>query len=304
MKKDIVIIGSGPAGMSAAIYSIRAGFDTLVIDRNGMGGGQVLNTYEVDNYPGLPLISGFDLGMKMEEHARNLGIEIYACEVEGIEEGGTYKKIKTNDGEIEAKAVIIATGANHAKLNVKGENELSGMGVSYCATCDGAFFKGKTVAVIGGGDVAVEDAIFLARGCEKVYLVHRRDKLRAARSLQDRLFALPNVEIVWDSVVNEIQGEEQVKALLLKNVKTQEETKLSVNGVFVAVGMIPNNELVKELLKLDEKGYIVADESCMTSVSGIAVAGDIRTKKLRQIVTAVADGANAVTSIEQYLMSV
>lgn len=304
MKKDIVIIGSGPAGMSAAIYSIRAGFDTVLIDRNGMGGGQVLNTYEVDNYPGFSGISGFDLGMKIEEHAKKLGIEIRACEVKSIENHVTHKIISTTNGEIEAKAVIIATGANHAKLNVKGENELSGMGVSYCATCDGAFFKGKTVAVIGGGDVAVEDAIFLARGCEKVYLVHRRNKLRAAKSLQERVFALPNVEIIWDSVVKEIEGEEQVEAILLRNVQTQEEKKLTIDGVFVAVGMIPNNELVKDLLELDEKGYVIADESCMTSVEGIAAAGDIRTKKLRQIITAAADGANAVATIEQYLMSV
>lgn len=301
MRKDIVIIGSGPAGLSAGIYAVRAGFDTLLIERNGMGGGQVLNTYEVDNYPGLPGISGFELGMKLQEHAGKLGLTIEAADVEKIEDFGEYKKITTSDGEIETKAVVAATGANHAKLNVKGENELSGMGVSYCATCDGAFFKNRVVAVVGGGDVAVEDAIFLARSCEKVYLIHRRDELRAAKSLQEQLFALENVEVLWDTVVTEISGEDQVEALLIQNVKTQEIKTLSVAGVFVAVGMVPNNELFKGLLTLDAKGYIVADETCKTSVDGIVAAGDIRTKQLRQIVTAVADGANAITSLEKYL---
>lgn len=300
MKKDIVIIGSGPAGMSAAIYGMRAGFDTLLLDRNGIGGGQVLNTYEVDNYPGLPGINGFDLGTKMQEHAQKLGLEIEAAEVIQIEDCKTHKLIKTTDGTIETKAIVVATGAEHAKLNVKGENELSGMGVSYCATCDGAFFKNQVVAVVGGGDVAVEDAIFLARACEKVYLIHRRDELRAAKSLQNALFALENVEVVWDSVVKEIAGYENVESLIIENTKTGMTKELPVAGVFVAVGMLPNNELFKELLELDEKGYIVADETCQTSVEGIVAAGDIRTKQLRQIVTAVADGANAITTLEKY----
>ncbi|MBR1693620.1 MAG: thioredoxin-disulfide reductase [Lachnospiraceae bacterium] len=302
MKKDIVIIGGGPAGLSAAIYSARAGFDTLLIERNGMGGGQVLNTYEVDNYPGLPGISGFELGNKMEEHAKKLGVQFAACEVEAVEDLGKVKKLTTSDGEIEAKGIVIATGAQHAKLNVKGENELSGMGVSYCATCDGAFFKNRTVAVVGGGDVAVEDAIFLARGCEKVYLIHRRDQLRAAKSLQNALSALPNVEMCWDSVVTEIEGQDQVEGVRLRNVKTQEEKSLPVDGVFVAVGMLPDSNAFRDLVELDEKGYIVADETCRTSVPGIVAAGDIRTKQLRQIITAAADGANAVTTLENYFL--
>ena len=175
MKKDVVIIGSGPAGISAGIYAVRAGFDTLIIERTGMGGGQVLNTYEVDNYPGLPGINGFDLGMKMQQHIDGLGLKVMACDVEKVENLTEVKKLYTSQGEIETKALVIATGATHTKLNVKGENELAGMGVSYCATCDGAFFQKRTVAVVGGGDVAVEDAIFLSGICEKVYLIHRRD---------------------------------------------------------------------------------------------------------------------------------
>lgn len=301
MKKDIVIIGSGPAGISAGIYAVRAGFDTLIIERTGMGGGQVLNTYEVDNYPGLPGINGFDLGMKMQEHVDGLGLEVKTWDVERVENAGEVKKIYTSEGEIETRALVIATGATHVKLNVKGENELAGRGVSYCATCDGAFFKNRTVAVIGGGDVAVEDAIFLAGICEKVYLVHRRDELRAAKSLQNKLFAKENVEIIWDSVVKSIEGNGKVERLQLENTKKKENGSISVSGVFVAIGMKPETEIFKDLVDMDEGGYIRADENCETNVSGIVVAGDVRTKRLRQIVTAVADGANAIYSLEKYL---
>lgn len=301
MKKDIVIIGSGPAGITAGIYGIRAGFDTLIIERTGMGGGQVLSTYEVDNYPALPGINGFDLGMKMQEHAEQLGLEMRTCDVLQVENSGDVKKIVTSDGEIEAKALVIASGATHAKLNVKGEAELAGRGVSYCATCDGAFFKNKTAAVIGGGDAAVEDAVFLSEICEKVYLVHRRDKLRAAKSLQDKLFAKDNVEILWDSVVSRIEGTGKVEALLLQNVGNHETRRIDVSGVFVAIGMKPETERFKELVEMDENGYIKADETCETNVPGIVAAGDVRTKRLRQIVTAVADGANAISSLERYL---
>lgn len=301
MQKDVVIIGSGPAGVSAGIYAVRAGFDTLIIERTGMGGGQVLSTYEVDNYPGLPGINGFDLGMKMQEHVDGLGLEIKACDVEQVENAGEWKKIYTSQGEIETKALVIATGATHAKLNVKGENELAGKGVSYCATCDGAFFRNCTVAVIGGGDVAVEDAIFLAGMCEKVYLIHRRSELRAAKSLQDKLMARDNVEIIWDTVVNSIEGNEKVEALQLQSTKTQERKEVAVSGVFVAIGMKPETEVFQGLVDMDKNGYIKADESCETNVPGIVVAGDVRTKKLRQIVTAVADGANAIYSLEKYL---
>ena len=235
---DVVIIGSGPAGLSASIYAKRAGLKALTIEQSPMSGGQVLNTYEVDNYPGLPEINGFDIGMKFREHADKLGCEFKNTAVLSIQRNGEEALLKaasiekeenagfiieTEEESIEAKTIVVATGASHAKLCIFGEEELSGMGVSYCATCDGAFFRGRTTAVIGGGDVAVEDAIFLARDCEKVYLIHRRDELRAAKILQEEAMALPNIEIIWDTVAEKIIGEDQVEALLLKNVKTKEK---------------------------------------------------------------------------------
>jgi thioredoxin reductase (NADPH) len=214
---ELIIIGSGPAGLAAAIYAQRARLSTLVLEKEYISGGQVVNTYEVDNYPGLPGISGYELGMKFREHADGLGAEFVTAEVKEILDEGAVKKIVTDKKTYEADAVILAMGATHRELGVPGEKDLAGMGVSYCATCDGAFFKGRTVAVVGGGDVAVEDAIFLARGCEKVYLIHRRDELRAAKSLQEKLFACENIEIVWDSVVKEINGEDHVESIRLEN---------------------------------------------------------------------------------------
>lgn len=299
--RDVIIIGSGPAGMGAAVYGKRAGLDTLVIERNGMSGGQVINTYEVDNYLGLAGISGFDMAMNFRAHADKMGADFVTGEVSGIEKKEDGFLVHTEKETYETKTVLIATGASHNKLGVPGEEELSGMGVSYCATCDGAFFRGKTTVVVGGGDVAVEDAIFLARGCEKVYLVHRREGLRAAKVLQEALFALPNVEILWNSVVEEIQGKDMVEAVALKNVKTGEVTALTVQGVFIAVGIHPNTEAFAGLAAQDSKGYIVAGEDCSTSVPGVFVAGDGRTKPLRQVITAVADGANAITGIQKYL---
>ncbi|MBQ8199635.1 MAG: thioredoxin-disulfide reductase [Lachnospiraceae bacterium] len=299
---DVVIIGSGPAGMAAGIYAKRAGLAVVILEKTGISGGQVLSTYEVDNYPGLPMSNGFDLSEKFREHAEHLGVEIKAAAVERIEDRGETKLLYTEDETYETRTVILATGAEHAKLGVPGEEELTGMGVSYCATCDGAFFRGRTVAVIGGGDVAVEDAIFLARGCEKVYLIHRREELRAAKILQDALMKLPNVEILWNCELKEIQGEDQVENLLIYNNKTQQTNPLAVSGVFIAVGNVPNTDLVKGLVDMDEKGYIIADETCATSVPGIFAAGDVRTKQLRQIITAAADGANAVTSVEQFML--
>ncbi len=301
---DIVIIGSGPAGMAAGIYAKRAGLSSIILEKTGICGGQVLSTYEVDNYPGLPDKSGFELSEEFRMHAEKLGVEVKAATVEKMEDRGATKLVITDEGEFVTKTVIIATGADHAHLGIPGEEELAGMGVSYCATCDGAFFRGRTVAVVGGGDVAVEDAIFLARGCEKVYLIHRRDELRAAKILQEALKKLPNVEILWDTEVKEIRGEDQVEELLIYNKKTEETKSISVSGVFMAVGTIPNTAIVKDFVDMDEKGYIIADERCATSVCGIYAAGDVRTKQLRQIITAASDGANAVTSIEQYLLTV
>ena len=297
---DTVIIGSGPAGLAAAIYAERAELNAIVIEKNVVSGGQVLTTYEVDNYPGVQGIGGYDLGMKFREHADSLGAEFVEDEVVRVETDGAVKKVVCTGNTYETKTVIIATGASHRKLGVPGEEELAGMGVSYCATCDGAFFRGKTTAVIGGGDVAIEDAIFLARLCKKVYVVHRRDELRGAKSLQKKLFSLDNVEMVWDSVAQRIEGENKVERLVVSNVKKGEKRELELQGVFVAVGISPNSEVFQGTVEM-ENGYIKAGEDCATSCPGIFAAGDVRTKNLRQIVTAVADGANAVTGVERYL---
>lgn len=298
---DLAIIGAGPAGLSAGIYGKRAGLDTVIIDETGVGGGQVLTTYEVDNYPGLPGISGFDLGMKFKEHADKAGVEFIEATVEGLSVTDTVKKIITTEGMVEAKTVIIATGAMHNELNIPGEEELAGMGVSYCATCDGAFFKNKVTAVIGGGDVALEDAIFLARGCTKVYLIHRRDEFRGAKQLQDAVKATANIEIIYNTIPVEIVGDGQVEGLRIKNVLSDESRELELDGVFVAVGTHPTTEYVKGIVDMDEVGYIIADETGVTNVPGVFAAGDARKKQLRQIITAAADGANCVTSVSAYL---
>lgn len=299
---DLIIIGSGPAGLSAAVYGKRAGLSTLVLEKQPMSGGQVLNTYEVDNYLGMPGINGFDMGIQFREHADRLGAEFEEADVTGIEADGGRRIVKTSRREFEARAVIIATGADHRKLGAEGEERLAGRGISYCATCDGAFFRGKTVAVVGGGDVAVEDAIFLARGCKKVYVVHRRDELRAAKILQDQLFALSNVEMVWNSTVNEILGQEQVSGISIHDKEEGTDRILQVDGIFIAVGIAPNTGAFTDMVEVDQGGYLKAGEDCATSVPGVFAAGDVRTKKLRQIVTAVADGANAVTSVQEYFL--
>lgn len=292
---DLIIIGSGPAGLSAAVYGMRAGLKLLVVEKNPMSGGQVLNTYEVDNYLGMPGFNGFDMGVKFREHADRLGAPFMEAEVTGITDG-EIKTIHTTGGDLRARALILATGARHARLEVPGEAELSGMGVSYCATCDGAFFRGRTVAVVGGGDVALEDAAYLTRFCEKVYLIHRRDEFRGAHILQERLRALPGVEILYSHVVKEIQGQDEVTGVLLEDLKSGVRRVLPVDGVFVAVGIRPETKLLEGLAVCDPAGYVAAGEDCATNVPGIYVAGDARKKLLRQVVTAVADGANAVTA--------
>lgn len=298
---DLVIIGSGPAGLSAAVYGKRAGLNLVVLEKNPMSGGQVLTTYEVDNYLGLPGINGFDMGMKFREHAEHMGVEFKETEVDAITDNGESKTIHTTQGDIETRALILATGADHAHLGIPGEEELTGMGVSYCATCDGAFFRGKTVAVVGGGDVALEDAIYLARFCEKVYVIHRRDSFRGARILQEELKSLPNVEILYSHVAKAIVGEDHVENLTIADVKSGEEKQLPVSGVFIAVGIHPNTSRFGELVSCDDAGYIKAGEDGVTDAEGIFVAGDARKKPLRQIVTAVSDGANAVTSAVAYI---
>lgn len=299
---DLAILGAGPAGICAAIYATRAKLNTIWLDKKFVQGGQIVDTYEVDNYPGLPGITGLDLGEAMAGHAKKLGMKPQREPVRSIEAEQGIKVIRTKKNEYRARAVIIACGATHRHLGIPGEEELSGMGVSYCATCDAAFFQDRTVVVVGGGNVAVEDAILLSRTCKKVYLVHRRDELRAEKILQESLFACKNVELIWDSIPLSIEGTDKVEALKIQNKKTQEESFIETDGVFIAVGIVPGTEKFKDLVKLDEAGYIVAGEDGITSEPGIFAAGDIRTKNLRQVVTAVADGANAVASVQRYLL--
>ena len=269
---DMLIIGSGPAGMGAAIYGVRAGLSLAVLDRSPISGGQVLTTYEVDNYLGLPQISGGEISQKFREHADSLGVNFVTANVTSIEDKKDCKIVHTEEGDYEAKTLLLATGATHAMLGVKGEMQLAGMGVSYCATCDGAF--------------------------------HRRDSLRAADSLQKKLMSMENVEILWNCEVKEIQGEDMVEKILVYHNQDDSQSEIEVNGVFIAVGIHPNTELYQGLVEMDEQGYVLADESCKTTVDGIYAAGDIRKKALRQIITAVADGANAVTSAQNYLNKV
>lgn len=298
--KDIVIIGSGPAGLSAAVYAKRATLDEVVVEKEMISGGQIIVTDRIDNYLGDYGVNGYDLSVKFREHADKLDVPFMEGNITSIEDKGDYKQVILENGNIvNAKAVVIATGATHKKLNVSGEDSLSGAGVSYCATCDGAFFKGKTVAVVGGGDVALGDALYLSNICDKVYLIHRRDGLRGAKVLQERVFAKDNIEFMPFYEVDEICGENSVEELILHDNRTNEKSKLSVSGIFIAVGMKPQSELVKNLVKLDDAGYICAGEDCRTSVKGIYAAGDVRTKSLRQIVTAVADGAVAISSVEE-----
>ena len=299
---DLAILGAGPAGICAAIYATRAKLNTIWLDKKFVQGGQIVDTYEVDNYPGLPGITGLDLGEAMAGHAKKLGMKPQREPVRSIEAEQGIKVIRTKKNEYRARAVIIACGATHRHLGIPGEEELSGMGVSYCATYDAAFFQDRTVVVVGGGNVAVEDAILLSRTCKKVYLVHRRDELRAEKILQESFFACKNVEIIWDSIPLSIEGTDKVEALKIQNKKTQEESFIETDGVFIAVGIVPGTEKFKDLVKLDEAGYIVAGEDGITSEPGIFAAGDIRTKNLRQVVTAVADGANAVASVQRYLL--
>lgn len=302
---DLIIIGAGPAGLSAAIYAVRAGLNALVLDKSAISGGQVLNTWEVDNYPALPGISGAELAEKMRAHADRLGGVFENACVNRVSLTGEIKRLETDRGSYECRSVILAMGAVHAKLGIPGEDVLTGAGVSYCATCDGAFFRNKTVAVVGGGDVAAEDALLLSQICKKVYLIHRRDSLRAAGSLQERLKKADNIEILWNTVTKEIRGETRVSGLLLEET-SGEQKELEVQGVFIAVGIRPQTEILKEEAKntaglFDDNGYLAAGEDGKTMLPGVFAAGDIRKKELRQILTAAADGANCVASVCRYL---
>lgn len=298
---DLIIIGAGPAGIAAGIYASRAQLSFVLLEKS-FAGGQIVNTYEIENYPGIKSTSGFELSTMFREHAEELGVEFKSEEVQEILLDSTLKKVITNSETYEARTVILATGASWRKLGSEGEDKFSGLGVSYCATCDGAFYRQKVTAVVGGGDVAVEDAIYLARLCKKVYLIHRRGELRAVKVLQEHLFKIDNIEILWHHEVDEIVGDQSVSQLQVHNNKTQEARTLDVDGVFVAVGSTPNSQLVASQVELDQKGWIKTNEDCETSVPGVFAAGDLRVKSLRQVLTAASDGAISVFAAEHYMM--
>ena len=294
---DIIIVGSGPAGMSAAVYGKRAGLSVLVIEKVYYGTGQVAESSHVDNYLGIPGINGYELGEKFRSHAEGLGVEFKDGEVIRFEKADDRWYVHLKNGEtLESKTVVYAAGAAHRHLGVPGEEELSGKGVSYCATCDGAFFKGKDVAVVGGGNTAMDDAIYLSDICNKVYLVHRRDVFRGDATTLMKLEETENIELVVPAKVQEVKGEQVVTALQLEDGRS-----LEVSGVFVAVGMQPATSMLQGIVLMDDNGYIIADETGRTSAAGFFAAGDVRTKELRQIITAVSDGANAATSAERYI---
>lgn len=298
---DLAIIGAGPAGLSAAIYGARARLSTVVIEKM-YPGGQAAITDVIENYPGFTEgISGSELAEAMKKQAEKFGAEFLNGEVQKIERQGEKFVLHLKKETVEAKAVILAMGALARKLGVKGEKEFTGRGVSYCATCDGAFYMDRKVMVVGGGDTAIEDALFLTHFASRVIVVHRRNELRATKILQERAFNNEKIEFIWDSVVEEIKGTDAVQEVVVKNVKTGEIKSVPVDGVFIAIGWDPNTAVVRDLVKLNEKGYIITDENMETGVPGLFAAGDVREKSLRQVVTAVADGAIAAVSAEKYL---
>ncbi|MDP8220068.1 MAG: thioredoxin-disulfide reductase [Candidatus Stygibacter frigidus] len=300
-KYDIAIIGSGPAGLSAAIYAARGGLKPIVFER-GVFGGQITVTQEVENYPGFhKTLTGSELMEEMRKHADKFGAEICEEEVKGIGMQGLCKIVETNKKIYHAKTLIIATGAHPRKLNVPGEDKFSGKGVSYCATCDGFFYKDKIVAVVGGGDSAVEEAMFLTRFAKKVYVIHRRDELRAVQIIQDRAFANPKIEFIWNSEIQEIFGRDFVESITIFNKSENKHRDIKVDGIFAYVGILPNNELIESRVALDEQGFALVDESMHTNIPGIYAAGDIVSKKLRQVITAASDGATAAWSAEKWI---
>lgn len=292
MLYDILILGGGPAGLTAALYAKRAGVSVLVLEKT-IYGGQVINTPTVENYPGIPTITGVDLAMALHDQVTGLGVEVRLEEPVSYRLDTDPKVVTTARGSYEAKTVILANGVKRRRLGCPGEERLAGRGVSYCATCDGAFFAGKVTAIVGGGNTALEDALFLSNHCSAVHLIHRRDSFRGSAILAQAVQKRENIVLHYDTVVEEIRGEDKVSGLALKNVKTGEETSLPVDGVFVAVGLMPDNGPFAGQVELDEAGYIKAGEDCRTSQPGVYAAGDTRTKAVRQIVTAAADGAVA-----------
>ena len=297
---DTIIIGAGPAGMTAALYAARSNLKVALIE-GGLPGGQMNNTSDIENYPGYANISGPELAEKMFEPLENLGVEHLYGFVEKIEDHGDIKKVITDDEEFETRTVIVATGSKHRLLEVPGEEELNSRGVSYCAVCDGAFFRDQDLLVVGGGDSAVEEAIFLTQFAKSVTIVHRRDELRAQKVLQDRAFANEKINFIWDSVVKEIKGENRVESVVIENVKTNQVTEHAFGGVFIYVGLDPVSDFTKDLQIQDESGWIVTDDHMKTSVAGVFAVGDVRQKDLRQVTTAVGDGAIAGQEAYKYI---
>jgi thioredoxin reductase (NADPH) len=298
---DIIIVGGGPAGLTAGIYAGRARLKTLLLERL-IHGGQVMTTDLVENYPGFPQgISGFELSDRMRQQAERFGLEFRTADVLGLKPGSPSHQVILEDGTLKAGAVILACGARHKRLGVPGEHEFTGKGVSFCATCDGALFRDQDIAMVGGGDNALTEALFLARFARKIHVIHRRHEFRAAKYLQERVFQLDRAQIHWDTVVAEIKGAQAVEALELMNVHSGERSTLPVAGVFITIGMVPNTAWLKNLLPLDEEGFIFTDVNMATDIPGIFAAGDVRSKLLRQIATAVGDGAIAVVAAENYL---
>ena len=298
---DTVIIGGGPAGYSAALYCTRAGLSTVIVEKMTPG-GQMATTTQIDNYPGFDEgVDGFELGDRMRKGAERFGAKTHYADVTGVSLTENPKMIATTNGDLYAKTVIIATGAAPRELGIADEQRFRGKGVGYCATCDGMFFRGKTVAVNGGGNTAVEDAMFLSKLCEKVYLIHRRDALRASRAEVQALEKAPNVEFLWNKVVTGLEGADKLEKIVLQDTVTKDTTTLDAQGLFVAIGRVPSTELFKDVLKTDAFGYIEADETTRTSIPGVFAVGDVRTKPLRQVVTAVSDGAVASKYVEEFL---
>lgn len=298
---DVIIAGAGPAGMTAAVYASRANLDTVLMER-GVPGGQMADTEDIENYPGIDHILGMELSNKMFEHAKKFGAQYVYGDIQEVIDHGDYKEVITGDKTYKAKALIIATGAEYKKLGIKGEEELTGRGVSYCAVCDGAFFKDKEIVVVGGGDSAVEEGVYLTRFAKKVTIIHRRDELRAQKILQDRAFANEKVDFIWDTIVEEIKEKDGKAGILsLKNVKTNETYEYETDGVFIYIGMVPLSEPFKSLGIVDEEGYIPTNANMETDVPGVFAAGDIRVKDLRQIVTATGDGSIAAETAQAYI---
>jgi len=299
---DVIIVGGGLAGLTAGLYTNRGGLSTLLFERM-FTGGQASTTSMIENYPGFDEpISGPDFAMKIENHARKFGLEILYDEITGLDLDGKIKKVMTEKQTYECKTVILAMGAEAKKLGLEKEDEFRGRGVSYCATCDGAFYKGKDVVVVGGGDTAAEDSMFLSQYVNKVYLVHRRDTLRASKIVADRVLANRKVEKIWDSAVEAILGENQVTGVRIVDLKTGAKREIKADGVFVAIGVRPNSELIRDKIKMSQAGYVIANESMQTNIPGVFAAGDIRQKPLLQLVTAAADGAVAAVSAQRYIM--